>query len=334
MLKFQPILKCPVWGGERIASYKGIDTDQRQIGESWELSGLPGNESVVADGPDKGLTICDVLRRDGEKLVGKANYARFGEEFPLLVKFIDAREDLSVQVHPNEALARERHGCSGKCEAWYVIRADEDARLRVGFNHAVTPEEYDKAVAEHRVVELMAEHRIAPGDWFYLPAGRIHTIGAGTMVAEIQQPSNITYRIYDYDRPGVDGEPRELHTEAAREALDYGCYSDYRTSYTPCKDSAVQLMRNEHFTVTLFDLSRPQILDLEWLDSFVAVVCTVGEGTLRDDKGRTMPIHQGETVLVPAEAKCIEMKPNGEQLKLLVTWIESDVAYEKSAEMR
>lgn len=334
MLKFQPILKSPVWGGEQIAPYKGLDTDQRQIGESWELSGLPDNESVVSEGPDKGLTLCEVLRREGEKLVGKANYARFGEEFPLLVKIIDAREDLSVQVHPNEALARKRHGCSGKSEAWYVIRANEEARLRVGFNHPVTPEEYDRAVAENRVVELMAEHRVAPGDWFYLPAGRIHTIGAGTMVVEIQQPSNITYRIYDYNRPGVDGKPRELHTEAAREALDYGCYADYRTSYTPQKDCAVQLMRNEHFTVTLFDLTRPQILDLEWLDSFAAVVCTEGEGTLRDDKGRTMPIRQGETILVPAEAKCVQMEPCCEPFKLLVTWIESEAAYEKGETVR
>ena len=175
---------------------------------------------------------------------------------------------------------------------------------------------------EHRIVELMAEYPIAPGDLFYLPAGRIHTIGAGSMVVEIQQPSNITYRIYDYGRAGVDGEPRELHTELAREAIDYTYLEDYQTHYTPRKDEAVQLARNEYFTTTLFDLSRPQILDLDWLDSFVVLVCTVGEGTLTDDKGCTISIRQGETVLLPAEAKCLQMTPKGEQLKLLTAWIE------------
>lgn len=323
MLKFQPILKCPVWGGERIASYKGLITDEQRIGESWELSGLAGNESIVVEGPDQGLTLRQLVIRDGEKLVGKANHARFGEEFPLLVKFIDARQDLSIQVHPNDLLARERHNCSGKSELWYVVRAEEDARLRIGFNRPVTPEEYEKAVEEHRIVDLMSEYRIAPGDLFSLPAGRIHTIGAGTMVAEIQQPSDITYRIYDYGRSGVDGQPRTLHTEWAREAIDYGYQPDYQTHYTPCKDQAVQLERNEHFSVTLFDLTRTQILDLDWLDSFVAVVCTAGEGTLVDDKGQRMTMHQGETILVPASAKCLQMIPASEQFTLLASWIEA-----------
>lgn len=322
MLKFNPLLKCPVWGGERIAPYKGLVTSERQIGESWELSGLAGNESIVAEGPDCGLTLRELLVREGEKLVGKANYARFGEEFPLLVKFIDAREDLSIQVHPTDELARERHACSGKSELWYVVRADEEARLRIGFNRPVTPEEYDKAVEEHRIVELMAEYPIAPGDLFYLPAGRIHTIGAGSMLVEIQQPSNITYRIYDYGRPGVDGKPRELHTELAREAIDFSYLPDYRIRYDHQFDRAIPLVSCDHFTTTLFDLTRTQILDLDWLDSFVVVVCTAGVGQLVNDKGEAVTIRQGETVLVPASVKCLHMQPQGEQLKLLAAWIE------------
>lgn len=323
MLKFRPIFKRPVWGGERIAAYKAIDAAQAPIGESWELSGLPGDETIVAEGEDCGLTLRELVRRDGEKLVGRANYARYGEEFPLLVKFIDARADLSVQVHPNDTLARERHDCSGKSELWYVVRAEEGARLRIGFNRPVTPEEYELAVKECRVEELMSEYAIAPGDLFYLPAGRIHTIGAGSMLVEIQQPSDITYRIYDYGRLGLDGQPRELHTELAREAIDYTCLPDYQTHYTPCPDQAVQLTRNEHFTVSLFDLTRPQILDLAWLDSCVVVVCTEGAGTLTDDKGHAMSIRQGETILIPASAKCLQMSPAAEQLKLLVSWIEA-----------
>lgn len=322
MLKFQPIFKSPVWGGNRIAAYKGIEVDVPCLGESWELSGLEGDESIVAEGPDSGMTLRELLRREQDQLVGKANWKRFGELFPLLVKFIDARCDLSIQVHPNDRLARERHACSGKSEMWYVVHADEEARLRVGFNRSVSPEEYEQAVEEHRMENLMSEYSITPGDLFYLPAGRIHTIGAGSMLVEIQQPSNITYRIYDYGRPGVDGKPRELHTELAREAIDFSYLPDYRIRYDHQFDRAIPLVSCDHFTTTLFDLTRTQILDLDWLDSFVVVVCTAGVGQLVNDKGEAVTIRQGETVLVPASVKCLHMQPQGEQLKLLAAWIE------------
>lgn len=323
MLKFRPILKSVIWGGEKIAPYKGISTDLHRIGESWELSGLAGNVSVVAGGPDHGRPLSELLARDGERLLGRRNFARFGTEFPLLVKFIDARRDLSIQVHPGDALAQELHGArNGKTEMWYVVSADPDARLKVGFRREVTPEEYEAAVAGHTIAELLAEYRIAPGDLFFLPAGRVHTIGAGSFLVEIQQSSDITYRIYDYGRLGSDGRPRELHTELAKQAIDFSVQADYRTPYVAARDCAVPLVHCDCFTSMLFDLTAPQTFDLDRLDSFVVVICTDGCGTLVDDRGERMPIHRGETVLLPATTRCLTFEPAAPAFKLLTAWID------------
>ena len=178
MYKFQPILKSLIWGGEKIAPYKGIATDQRNIGESWELSGVKDNESVVAEGPEAGTSLPELIARHGAALLGKANYGRFGEEFPLLIKFIDARQDLSIQVHPNDELAWERHKSKGKTEMWYVVSADKDAHLRSGFSKQVTPAEYEASVGDNTITDILADYKIAPGDVFFLPAGRVHSTGA------------------------------------------------------------------------------------------------------------------------------------------------------------
>ena len=228
MYKFQPILKSLIWGGEKIAPYKGIATDQRNIGESWELSGVKDNESVVAEGPEAGTSLPELIARHGAALLGKANYGRFGEEFPLLIKFIDARQDLSIQVHPNDELAWERHKSKGKTEMWYVVSADKDAHLRSGFSKQVTPAEYEASVGDNTITDILADYKIAPGDVFFLPAGRVHSIGAGSFIAEIQQTSNITYRIYDFNRRDANGNTRELHTELAKGAIDYTVLPDYR----------------------------------------------------------------------------------------------------------
>ena len=221
MYKFQPILKSTIWGGEKIVPYKHIASDQKQVGESWELSGVKGNESVVAGGPEAGTTLPGLIARHGAALLGKANAARFGQEFPLLIKFIDARQDLSIQVHPNDALAWERHKSKGKTEMWYVVDADKGARLRSGFAKQVTPAQYEASVADNTITDLLAEYEIHPGDLFFLPAGRVHSIGAGAFIAEIQQTSDITYRIYDFNRKDADGNTRELHTELAKGAIDW-----------------------------------------------------------------------------------------------------------------
>lgn len=309
MYKFEPILKSLIWGGEKIAPYKGIATDLHQIGESWELSGVAGNESTVAEGADKGMKLSELLARDGARLIGKANYERFGNEFPLLIKFIDARQDLSIQVHPNDELAWERHRSKGKTEMWYVVAADRGAHLKSGFARQVTPEEYEASVADNTITDILADYKISPGEVYFLPAGRVHAIGAGSFVAEIQQTSNITYRIYDYGRTGADGKPRELHTEQAKGAIDYTVLDDYRTPYERQMNQAVELVSCPYFTTDLLELDAPKRLDLAAWDSFLVVICTEGEGTLTDDEGCTMPIRRGQTVLVPATARSLRIDP-------------------------
>lgn len=321
MYKFIPILKSPLWGGEKIATYKQIATDRKQIGESWELSGVEGDVSVVAEGPDAGKTLTELLARDKERLLGSRNYERFGTEFPLLIKFIDAREDLSIQVHPDDRLAWERHRSKGKTEMWYVVAADEGAHLRSGFTRQVTPAEYEKSVADDTITDLLTDHEVRPGDVFFLPAGRIHSIGAGSFIAEIQQTSNITYRIYDFNRRDANGNLRELHTEQAKGAIDYSVEADYRTRYEAVKDRPVELVACPYFTTTLYDLTRPCEIDLAATDSFLVVMCIEGSGTLTDDQGSAMPLRQGETVLVPASAKSLAVSPQS-GIKLLTSRID------------
>ena len=276
MYKFKPILKTMLWGGEKIVPYKRIVSDQKQVGESWELSGVKGNESVVAEGPEAGTTLPGLIARHGAALLGKANFERFGEEFPLLIKFIDARR--------------------------------------------VTPAEYAASVEDNTITDLLADYAIRPGDVFFLPAGRVHSIGAGAFIAEIQQTSDITYRIYDFNRRDANGNTRELHTELAKDAIDYTVLPDYRTHYTPAPDSEVELVSCPYFTTSLYDLTHERTLDLAGLDSFLVVICIGGSGTLTDDAGNAVPVHQGETVLVPASVRNLRIAPDG-AVKVLTSCI-------------
>ena len=321
MYKFRPILKSLIWGGEKIAPYKGIDTDMKAIGESWEISGVKENESVVAGGADDGMTIHELIIRDKERLLGKKNFDRFGQEFPLLIKFIDARQDLSIQVHPDDTLAWERHQSKGKTEMWYVVDADNGARLRSGFAKQVTPEEYEQSIADNTITDLLQEYDIHKGDLFFLPAGRIHSIGAGAFIAEIQQTSNITYRIYDFNRLDDKGNPRELHTELSKDAIDYSVLPDYRTHYEACNDELVPLVSCDYFTTSLLKLTKPYEMPLGDLDSFVILICTAGNGTVTDNKGNSMEIRQGESLLGPADVTGLKIETE-EKLELLTSWID------------
>ena len=320
MYKFRPILKSLIWGGEKIAPYKGIDTEMKSIGESWEISGVKGNESVVAGGADDGMTLPELIERDREALVGKANFDRFGMEFPLLIKFIDARQDLSIQVHPDDELAWERHQSKGKTEMWYVVDADNGSSLRSGFAKQVTPDEYEQSIADNTITDLLKEYEIHKGDLFFLPAGRIHSIGAGAFIAEIQQTSNITYRIYDFNRLDDKGNPRELHTELSKNAIDYTVLPDYRTYYEERNDERVPLVSCNYFTTSLLKLTKPYEMPLENLDSFVILICTSGKGTVTDNEGNSVEIRQGESVLVPASVKGLKFD-TAEGLDMLTSWI-------------
>ena len=317
-LRFTPQLKSLIWGGEKIAPYKGIRTGGRYIGESWELSGVAGNESVVAEGEYAGRTLPELIARFRGELVGEAVYERHGTEFPLLVKFIDARQDLSIQVHPDDQLAWTRHKSNGKTEMWYVVAADEGAHLKSGFSQQLTPAEYERMVADHTLTDALCDYPVIAGDLFFLPAGRVHAICAGTFVAEIQQTSDITYRIYDYGRTGADGKPRELHTELAKDAIDYTVLPDYRSHYVAGKNREVPLVSCPYFVTSLYDLDRAFVRDLSELDSFLIVMCLEGNGVLCDDEGDEVPLRRGETLLVPASTRSVQFVPDP-SLKLLTS---------------
>jgi mannose-6-phosphate isomerase len=321
MYKFEPILKSMLWGGDKIIPYKNVESDMKQVGESWEISGVKGNESVVAEGTDAGMKLPELIARDKEALLGKKNFERFGMEFPLLIKFIDARQDLSIQVHPDDELAWERHESKGKTEMWYVVDADPGSRLRSGFAKQVTPEEYEQSIADNTITDLLQEYDIHKGDVFFLPAGRIHSIGAGAFIAEIQQTSNITYRIYDFNRCDSTGKPRELHTELSKDAIDYTVLPDYRTYYDAQPDKATQLVSCHYFTTDIYRLTKEYDMPLAELDSFVILICTAGKGTVTDNNGETVSIHQGESILVPATTTGLTICPEGE-MELLGSWIE------------
>ena len=317
---FQPILKEIIWGGTDIRPFKGMTPTQEKIGESWELSHVDGDFSVVTYGADKGKTIDELIREYGESLLGSEVMKRFGTRFPLLIKFIDARDDLSIQVHPDDVLAEKRHHSFGKTEMWYVIKATPDAALYCGFSQPIDADEYVRRVEDNSIMEVLKRYNVTAGDVFFLPAGRVHAIGAGCFIAEIQQTSNITYRIYDYNRKGADGKGRELHTELAKDAIDYTFQSDYRTHYTPQPGAAVELVQCPYFTTRLLETETPMMCDYATLDSFVVYICMAGSVELRDDNGNELTVSQGQTVLFPATTQSVTLKP-APQAKLLETYI-------------
>ena len=276
MYKFTPILKTMVWGTE-----------------NWVLSGVPGNESVVAEGPEKGKKITEI----------------WPGQFPLLIKFIDAHKDLSIQVHPNDELAAVRHNCKGKTEMWYVIGAGEGAHLLSGLKEQIDADKYVELVQQDKIVDVLADYPVKPGDVFFLPAGRIHAIGGGCYIAEIQQTSDITYRIYDYGRLGLDGKPRQLHTQEAKDAIDYTVYPDYRTHYVAKPDDDVEIVKCQFFTTTLLDLTGPFTKKVD--SDFLIVMCMEGEG-----KVNGTPMKAGEAALLMKED--LEIVPEG-NMKLMTT---------------
>lgn len=319
-LKFEPILKQTLWGGDKIISFKQLNDTRTEVGESWEISAVEGSESIVAEGPDKGMTLTEVLSKYREELLGEANYARFGVKFPLLVKFVDARQDLSIQVHPSDELAKKRHNSMGKTEMWYVIGADKGAKLRSGFSEQITPKEYKDRVYNNTITEVLQEYDIQPGDVFFLPAGRVHSIGAGAFIAEIQQTSDVTYRIYDFDRKDAKGNARELHTDLAREAINFEVLDDYRTQYDVVENEPIELVACPYFTTSLYDMTEEITCDYSELDSFVIFVCVEGSCTLYDNEKNEVSFKAGETVLMPASTQEVTIVPNG-KVKLLETYV-------------
>ena len=309
LFRFADIFKETLWGGHRILPFKGLPADRRTIGESWELSGIAGHESVVEGGAYAGLTLTQLAEKGGAALLGAENFRRFGVKFPLLVKFIDAAQPLSVQVHPNDELAQRRHGCAGKTEMWYVVDSAPGAYLLDWFNRAVTPDEYAARVAGQTLPEVLKRYDVHRGEVYYLPAGRVHSIGPGCFICEIQQSSDVTYRIYDFGRVDSEGRPRQLHVEEAKEAIDYAVAAP-DVQHALKENEPTELVGSPYFTTGAYRLTEPMECDYSELDSFVILVCTEGACRVACGEEETR-LEAGHTLLVAAEADGVRLTPEG-----------------------
>lgn len=300
---FEPNMHPVVWGGHRLMPWKKIDAEANgtPIGESWEVSAVPSSPSVVANGIHAGRQLPDVISENPTEILGEAVAKRYGDKLPLLVKFIDAERDLSIQVHPNDEMAQREHGKFGKTEMWYVIDAKPGAYLYAGFNRQLTPEEYKRKVADGTITDALARHEVRRGDVFYLPAGRVHAICGGILLAEVQQSSDVTYRIFDYNRPGMDGKPRELHTELAAKALDFNVYDEYRTIYRSMEAQANHCIDSPFFNVRVVDIDGPFHRNLIKYDSFIITMCIENDCRLRMRiTGDEVVLREGWSCLIPA----------------------------------
>ena len=316
--KFKPLLKTTLWGGDRITAFKKMESSLTQVGESWEISGVPGHETVVAEGEYAGKRLNEVVALMGARLMGADNIMRFGNEFPLLIKFIDARLDLSIQVHPDDETAHRQGKERGKTEMWYVLPSERGAQLYNGLKSKITPGEYKTMVEDGTICDALARYAVSEGDVFFIPAGRIHAIGKGCFVAEIQQTSDVTYRIYDFKRKDKDGNYRELHTQEAAESIDYRVKDDYRNRYEAKKNEGVQVVACPYFTTSVYDLDEPMTIDYSDLDSFVILIGVSGEATITNDEGQSTVLRTGETLLLPATTQ--EITVNG-TVKFLETFV-------------
>ena len=310
-LKFENILKEVIWGGEKIAAFKEIPSVRKNIGESWEISTVPNYVSMVSNGEWKGLLLTELIERHKGKITGEKIYRKYKNEFPLLFKFIDTRDHCSVQVHPNDELAKKRHAGNGKTEIWYIIDADPDATLISGFSTPVSIEEYEKRVRENTLEEVLMRHHVKAGDVFFIPAGRIHAIGKGLLVAEIQQSSDVTYRVYDYGRKDAGGVSRELHTHDAIEALDFSVLPENELKWetAPVNSNSIELIDSEFFRVHLLNVKKNTTEDYRSLDSFVVYMCVNGSCELITHNSEKTSLKQGESVLIPASMGIFEIHP-------------------------
>lgn len=317
-IKFQPLLKQTLWGGDKIVTFKHLDSQLENVGESWEISGVKDNETIVKEGPLKGKSLNEVVAELKDRLVGKENYQRFGDEFPLLIKFIDARQDLSIQVHPNDEIAHKQGKPRGKTEMWYLMESEPGAKLYCGLKKQITPDQYKEMVDNDTICDALAQYEVKEGDCFFLPAGRIHAIGPGCFLAEIQQTSDVTYRIYDYKRKDKNGNYRELHTKLAAESINYQVENDYRTHYVGRLNKGVSLVQCPYFCTAVYDLNEPMTLDYSELDSFVILIGLKGEGKIIDNEGNEVSIMAGDTLLIPATTETLSVSGT---IKFLETYI-------------
>ncbi len=311
-LKFKPILKQTIWGGEKLV-FKGDKTHSfSSIGESWEISGVEDHVSVVSEGPLAENSLEELIEVYMGDLVGDKVYEKFGVEFPLLIKYIDACDDLSIQIHPDDRTAKERHNAYGKTEMWYVVDATEEARLLIGFQEDSDQSDYLTHLHNHTLPQILKTEKVKKGDCFFIPAGTVHAIGKGCFIAEIQQTSDITYRIYDYDRRDKNGNLRELHTDLALGVIDFSKREDLRISGHRHENHTEELVSCPYFTTNYLKFNREIEKDYIELDSFVIYMCLAGEFTLVYETDKTVQVKAGDTVLLPASLKNVFLLPRTE----------------------
>ncbi len=332
---FRPNLKSVVWGGHRLLPFKGLSKEEygeTPFGESWEVSAVAGSESIIANGEHEGKKITELIQAFPKDILGSKVYEQYGANLPLLMKFIDAEKDLSIQVHPNDEMARQEHNKMGKSEMWYIIEAKPGSYLYAGFKEQITPYEYKKRVEDGTITEVLAKHEVHKGDVFYLPAGRVHAICGGILLAEIQQSSDVTYRIFDYNRPGLDGKPRELHTELAAKALNYEVVDEYRTQYNDDENVANQILSTPYFTCRVLNLMANNVngtslgfhRNLLKYDSFVISTCFQGNCRINcRSNGAEIQLNEGHSTLIPASLADYDVVPLTETCKLLDSFIDN-----------
>jgi mannose-6-phosphate isomerase len=319
-IKFEPILKEKIWGGEKLSKLFNKKSDKTNIGESWEISGVYRNGSVVANGALRGEPLENLIVIYRDALVGKKVFKEFSYEFPLLIKFIDAKEALSIQLHPNDELAKERHNSFGKTEMWYVMQADKDSNLIVGFKNDVTTDQYLEHLHNKSLLEILNVDIVNEGDVYFIPTGRVHAIGAGVLLAEIQQTSDVTYRIYDWDRKDDRGHYRKLHTTNALTAIDYKAEKSYKTSYKSKLNKASNIIDCQYFTTNIISIDKKMKIDHSDKDSFVIYMCVDGKVTFHYGEDKMETLEKGETLLMPAILKKFNILPENTS-KLLEVYI-------------
>jgi len=310
-LKFTPILKEKIWGGNKLNTILNKEAKASdKIGESWEISGINGDESIISNGFLQGNTLSEVIEIYMGELVGDKVFQKFGHEFPLLIKLIDASDILSIQVHPDDKLSKKRHKAFGKTEMWYVLQADKEATLISGFKQNTDQAQYTKALNNNTLESILAHHKVQAGDAFFIPAGRVHAIGKGIMLAEIQQTSDVTYRIYDFDRKDANGKTRELHTDLALDAIDFEPAQNLRIDYKGKTNEASEIANCNYFKTNLIELDQIIEHDFYALDSFLIYLCVEGEFDIVCGEHQVQ-VTTGETVLIPADLRTIKIVPKG-----------------------
>ena len=323
-LLFEPNLHTVVWGGDRLCPYKGLPPKNEPVGESWEVSAVPSSINTISNGEFAGRDLVSVISENPNEILGEAVARKYGNKLPLLVKFIDAKRDLSIQVHPNDEMAMRVHGKSGKSEMWYIIDAKPGSYLYAGFKTQISEYEYKKRIADGTITDVLAKHEVKPGDVFYLPAGRVHAICSGILLAEVQQSSDLTYRIFDYNRLGLDGKPRELHTELAAQALDFHVEDEYRTIYKEEGNHSNLIIDSPFFSVRVTDMTETFHRNLTKYDSFIITMCIKGDCKIViRSTGDEILLKEGNSCLIPAVIADYDVVPLNGSSRILDAFIDN-----------